>query len=219
MNNLITIQKATVEDIDIIIESIIESSRNNTDRISYCKIFNISLIELKNILRLILLEDIPGHEFCLSNFLVAKISGRNVGACCSWIEAIDDLPSSLIKFNLLYHHLKEENIEYSKTISPLIKGIQITRDKLCLQIESVFVSENFRGLGISTKLINEHFRLNKIIHPATNKSQLIVAKGNESALNVYKKLGFVNTREFNFDDSEALSILPANCFVLMEKVF
>jgi len=217
MDNLITIEKATEADIDFIIESIIEADRCNTDRISYCNIFNLSLSEFKDILKNILLEDIGGHEFCLSSFLIAKIDGRNAGACCSWIEALDGTPSFLIKYSLLSQYLDEAKIEYSKSISPLIKGFHIERERLALQIESVYVHPNFRGLGISNKIISEHFRQKRLLYPNLEKSQLIVTNDNVRALSVYEKLGFAVTRKFKVDNEMILSILPSDCLVLMEK--
>ena len=215
--NSVEIIKPTQVDIDFIIEAIIEADKSNTERISYCNIFNLSLTEFKDILRNILKEDIEGQEFCLSNFLIAKVNGKNAGACCSWIEAIDEIPSYLIKYSLLAQYLDEENIKHSKEIAPFIKGLHIDREKLTLQIESVYVNENFRSLGISSKIINEHFRQNKIKRPDLEKSQLIVAKENDSALNVYKKLGFTVAKELKVDNDKILSILPSNCLVLMEK--
>ena len=217
MNNLLTIEKATKDDIDFIIESIIEADRCNTDRISYCNIFNLTLSEFKDILRNILMEDIEGHEFCLSCFLVAKIDGKNAGACCSWIEAIDITPSYFIKYSLLSQYLNEVNIERSKIIAPLIKGLHISREKLALQIESVYVNQNFRGLGISSKIITEHFRQKMLQYPNLVKSQLIVTTENDSAIYVYNKLGFKVVEKFKVENDIVLTILPSNCLVLMEK--
>ncbi|MCK9210885.1 MAG: GNAT family N-acetyltransferase [Ignavibacteriaceae bacterium] len=217
MNNLITIEKATENDIDFVIEAIIEADRCNTEQISYCNIFNLSLGEFKDILRNILVEDIEGHEFCLSCFLVAKVNGINAGACCSWIEAIDNTPSYLIKYSLFSQYLTEEKIEYSKKIAPIIKGLHIDREKFVLQIESVYVNKNFRGLGISSKIINEHFRRKMLQHPNLERSQLIVTNDNDSAVNVYKKLGYKVLKKFKVDNDIVLTILPSNCLILMEK--
>ena len=213
----VLIRQAELNDIDFIIEAIIEADRSETDRISYCKIFNLSLEELKVILRNVLLEDIEGSEFCLSNFRVALVDGKTAGACSAWIEAFDNNPSYLIKFSLLSQYLNEENIEYSKKIAPLIKGLHIDREKSVLQIESVYVHPNFRGLGIGGKIINEHFKQNKLTHPELEKAQLIVTFDNRSALNAYNKIGFSVVNKFFADDDRILSILPSNCLVLMER--
>lgn len=217
MDNLITIEKATENDIDFIIEAIIEADRCNTEQISYCNIFNLSLAEFKDILKNILMEDIEGHEFCLSCFLVAKVNGINAGACCSWVEAIDNTPSYFIKYSLFSQYLTEEKIEYSKKIAPIIKGLHIDREKFVLQIESVYVNKNFRGLGISSKIINEHFKQKMLQHPDLERSQLIVTNDNDSAVNVYKKLGYKVVKKFKVDNDIVLTILPSNCLVLMEK--
>jgi len=217
MKDLLKIEQATIDDIDFIIEAIIEADRCNSDKISYCNIFNLSLVEFEDILRNILMEDITGFEFCLSIFLIAKVDGRNAGACSSWIEAIDNLPSYLMKYGVLAQYLKDVNIEHSKKIAPLIKGFHIEREKLALQIESVYVHQNFRGLGISSKIIQEHFKQKKIQYPNLEKSQLIVTSENDSAIYVYKKLGFTSIKKFKVENDKILSILPSNCLVLMEK--
>jgi len=211
------IRQAELTDIGFIIEAIIEADRSETDRISYCKIFNLSLEELKVILRNVLLEDIEGSEFCLSNFRVALVDGDIAGACCSWIESLNGHPSYLIKFSLLSQYLNEEHIEYSKKIAPIIKGLNIAREKSVLQIESVYVNPNFRGLGISAKIINEHFKQNKLIHPELERAQLIVTYDNKSALSAYYKIGFTIVKEFLVDNEKILSVLPSNCLVLMER--
>ena len=66
----IIIRQAEISDIDFIIEAILEADRSDTDRISYCTIFNLSRVEFRKILREILIEDIQGSELCLSDFLV-----------------------------------------------------------------------------------------------------------------------------------------------------
>lgn len=214
---MITIEKATEADIDFIIESIIEADRCNTDRISYCNIFNLSLSEFKDILRNILLENIEGHEFCLSAFLIAKVDGLTAGACCSWIEAIEGTPSFLIKYSLLSQFLEKKNMEHSKNIRNLLKGLHVDREKLALQIESVYVLPNFRGLGISSNIIREHFRQKMLQSPDLEKSQLIVTCDNQSALVVYQRLGYSVSKKIKVENDKILSILPSNCFILMEK--
>lgn len=173
----------------------------------------------KEILRNILTEDIDGHEFSLSSFLVAKVDGKNAGACAAWIEAIDDTPSYLLKYSLLAQYFTEDNINFSKNIAPLIKGLHIDREKLALQIESVYVNPNFRGLGISSLIINEHFRQKKLQYPDLTKSQLIVTDENFSAIHVYNKLGFNVVNKFKVDNDKVLSIIASSCLVLMEKTF
>lgn len=213
----VLIRQAELSDIDFIIEAIIEADRSETERISYCNIFNLSLSELKIILKNILLENIEGSEFCLSHFKVALVEGVLAGACSSWIEASDDMPSYLIKFSLLSQYLGEENIEFSKRIAPIIKGLHTDRENSTLQIESVYVHPIFRGMGIGVKIINEHFKHSKLVHPELEKAQLIVTYDNNSALSAYHKLGFSVVKKFFVDDEKILTILPSNCLVLMER--
>lgn len=213
----VLIRQAELNDIDFIIEAIIEADRSETERISYCNIFNLSTAELKVILKNVLLENIEGSEFCLSHFKVALVEGVHAGACCSWIEASDGNPSYLIKFSLLSQYLSEENIEHSKKIAPIIKGLHTDREIATLQIESVYVHPSFRGFGIGVKIINEHFNQSKLVHPELEKAQLIVTYDNNSALSAYKKLGFSVIKKFFVDDEKILTILPSNCLVLMER--
>ena len=213
----IIIRQAEISDIDFIIEAILEADRSDTDRISYCTIFNLSRVEFRKILREILIEDIQGSELCLSDFLVATVEGETAGACCSWIEAIDGNPSYLIKYSLLSQYLSEDNIEYSKGVGSFIKGLHIDREKQTLQIESVYVNPNFRGLGISGRIINEHFRQKKLQYPDLEKAQLIVTDENSSAISAYKKIGFNIIQKFKIDNEMVLKILPSNSLVLMEK--
>lgn len=213
----ILIRQAEISDIDFILEAILEADRSETDRISYCTIFNLSRADFSNILRDILIEDIQGSELCLTNFLVATIEGKTAGACCSWIEAVDGYPSYLIKYSLLSQYLSEANIEYSKRIGPFIKGLHIDREKQTLQIESVYVNPNYRGLGISGLIIDEHFKQKKLHYPDLEKAQLIVTDENSSAISAYKKIGFTITQKFKIENEMVLKFLPSNSLVLMEK--
>jgi len=215
----ILIRQAEISDLDFIIEAIIEADRSETDRISYCTIFNLSLVELQQILRNILTENVHGSEFCLSDFLVATVDDKIAGACCAWIESKDGNPSYLIKYSLLSQYLNEENITYSKKIAPYIQGLHIDRETLALQIESVYVNPIFRGLGLSSKIIQQQFKQHLSAYPDIKKSQLIVTKKNFSALHVYLKLGYSVVKEVEVDNNQVLSILPSNCLALMEKNF
>ncbi|MDD5571070.1 MAG: GNAT family N-acetyltransferase [Bacteroidales bacterium] len=216
MKEKITIRRAEEKDIDFLIKAIIEAEKSGTDKISYCNIFKVNETELKNILKEILLEDIEGQELCISGFLIAEVNEKYAGAICSWIECENEVQSKIIKANILFHYLGKERCDNAAATFGFLENIHIEREKSCLQIESVYVENEFRGMGICNKLIKEHVKKHSGKNSSFKKVQIILAKTNDNAYKAYKKIGFEIVKEKFSDNTEILSILPSNRMILME---
>lgn len=216
MNENFKIRTAVEKDIDFIIETIIEAEKSGTDKISYCNVFEISEIEFKMILRNILEEDIEGQELCLSGFLVADSNGNPAGAVCSWVEAKEGSSSAIIKASILHFFIKKENIEKASAKSELLEELTIERESGSIQIESVYVHNNFRGMGVSGMLILENIKKHLCEDDKIEKVQIQVAGNNEAALRSYRKLGFEIKKEKVCNNKKILDILPSDSKVMME---
>jgi ribosomal protein S18 acetylase RimI-like enzyme len=211
------IRDADLNDIDFVIKAIIEAEKSGTDKVSYSTIFSLNEIELKIILRKILEDNIPGHQLWLSGFMIAEIDGEKAGACCGWIECSGGLSSTIIKANLFLDVIGREKLIEAKPIFGLIQELNIERKCGTLQIDYVYVTEKFRGLGLSGFLINSQIKKYKLQDHHVRLAQLAVAESNQPAVKTYVKSGFTVNEKKHSDNKEILKYLPSDTIYLMSK--
>jgi ribosomal protein S18 acetylase RimI-like enzyme len=217
MNPQITIQQATATDKEFIIESILEAEKSGTSLLSYSAIFNLSEKEFIGTLNNILDEDITGQELCLSGFLIAKVEGKNASAICSWVEG-EVGQSNMLKANTLMYFIgKEKFIAASESIM-LLDEVSIPREEGAIQLECIYTKKEFRGLGLSKKLIAEHIAVHKKRRPDINKAQIILMANNDSAVSAYEKAGFHIAIKKKANNPNVSNLLPGNSKLLMEKI-
>jgi len=203
-------------DVDFLAETIINAEKSNTEKLSYSTIFEISEKKVKEILKTILLSDIPGQELCLSSFLVAEIDGEQAGACAAWIEGESGLSSSIIKSNVIYNFFPAENIKKAQEKSYLLKELSLKRKAGTLQLESAWVKEKYKGKGICNKIMLKHISNYSEKNPELKKAQIIMVKANDMALKAHKKLGFKLVSEIKSNDKRILDIFPSDTMILIE---
>jgi ribosomal protein S18 acetylase RimI-like enzyme len=207
-----TIREATLNDVDFIAKSIIEAEKSGSEKLSYSTIFNISEEEVLRILRLILLEEIDGCEFSLSNYLVAETKNEVVGAIGAWVERKETF-SSLIKSNLLGYFLPKSSIQYAineaKIASELV--IDIVEDALSLVV--VYISPEHRGKQLFALLTDGHIRRNESIQELA----IQVMANNIYAIKSYEKYGFKISLVKKHEDPRIMQFLPYNEKLLMKK--
>lgn len=104
--------------------------------------------------------------------------------------------------------------------NPFSKGVQFIEDNNILgelkysviyermEIDNIFVKEEYRGRGIGTKLMS--YLVSEAIHNKVINITLEVRVSNNIAINLYKKFGFreVAIRKYYYGDEDA---------ILMEK--
>ena len=214
-----TIRPATLDDQDSLIEAVIEAEKSGTEIISYCNIFGLSRNELEQLLRDILNEDFGGQELCIQGFLIAETDGRFAAAANAWIECEDETPSRIIKANLLHHFLGNDRLQEARKHFAILAGLNFEREPGAIQLESIYVRPEFRGLGLTQRLLNEHISILRRRQPLISKAQIILTADNRLALRAYQKLGFdiVDTRTVLA--TELGDLLPHNCKYLMAKQF
>jgi ribosomal protein S18 acetylase RimI-like enzyme len=213
----ISIRKASEDDKDFLITSIIEAEKSGSDMISYCTIFSISEKELRILLEQILDEEIEGQELCISNFLIAEVDGEKAAASSTWIEMESGMSSSMIKSNLFLFLAGMDVIRNAGPSLHLMSDINIARGENALQVECVFTAEKYRGLGLGKQLIDEHIRLKQQAEILFDKVQVILLGNNSSAQKAYEKAGFSVVQQKTCTDNAILNLLPCNTKILMEK--
>lgn len=212
------IKKATESDIPFLVETIIAAEKSGTSVFSYSTLFELEEIKVKEILTEILSEDIQGQELCVSDFLIAFVDGVPAGAICGWVEGREG-PSNILKSNVLMFGFGKEHFGKVLNKAHLMEPLTISREEGCLQLESIYVSEKFRGMGIVNALIDAHLLNSKQHNPAVSKAQIILAKDNDAALRAYEKAGFNMVLEKFQPNAEILKYLPTQHKILMEKQF
>ena len=213
---MIAFRTAIEADADFITEAITEAEKSGTEIFSYARIFDLSNEQATALIKSAVLENIPGQELCLSGFIIAEIDGEPAGAVCSWIEAEDDIPSSVLKANILYYFLGKKATIQADKISEIIDPLFIPRDPGTLQIESVYVRNKYRGMGVSMELILEHIKQNISNGKKFSKVQVQLAETNKAAKSAYQKLGFIEHTRKNSIAADVLKYLPSNTKIMME---
>lgn len=211
----ISLRKATIDDIEFIIETIIEAEKSNTSVISSCNIFSLTYDEYKEVLRNILTEDYKNYEYSISNFIIAEYGNEYVGALCSWIEGIDGTPSSVIKSSLLFDMVGREKIDQNQNKFKLVNQLTLERDKGTLQLEYGYVRKEYRRKGVFSTLIYNHILKNFNNNGESLKVQSILFRENLISFNALEKFGFVISKEKRSIDREIYEIFPYNIKVMM----
>lgn len=210
------IRPATVKDNPFLIETIIEAEKSGTDKIGLSNLFHLSEEKLRQCLIQMMEEEIDGCEFSISSFQIAEIEGISVAAIAGWIEGEneDNIPSGMLKSNLLGFVLPKESLEYVQKLSGLLGGIQIARETYTYQIEYVYVSPDYRGMGLISALLDAH---SKLAGGVVHKMQVQAFANNSAAIKAYEKYGFKVKREYEVCDEQILNYLPYNIKLLLEK--
>ncbi len=217
-NEAMEIKKATENDIPFLVETIVAAEKSGTSVFSYATLFEVNENKVKEVLTEILSEDIVGQELCVSDFLIAYVDGIPAGAVCGWIEGAEG-PSNILKSNVLMFGFGKEHFGKVLSKAHLMEPLTISREEGSLQLESIYVSEKFRGMGIVKALIDAHLASQKGKNPEVSKAQIILAKDNDSALRAYEKAGFNMVLEKFQPNAEILKYLPTQHKILMEKQF
>lgn len=213
----VTIRRATADDRNFIVEAIIAAEKSNSSVLSYAGIFDLTEAAVANLLIQALEEEVEGQEICTAHFLVAEINDKLAAACASWIEAKEGVSSGQIKANLLFHLLGKTVWGQSASRLKAIAETSLERTPGAVQLEAVYTRPEFRGKGLTPKLIFEHLRLHTAQSPAPTKAQVILLKANTIAASVYRKVGFEQIAEQAGTSVLLRDILPSPVKIMMQK--
>ena len=217
MNENVIIRRATMDDIDFLVDSIVAAEKSGTDNFGLAKLFEISENEMRYYIKAMLDEEIDGCEFSVSSFLVAEVQGKVVSAFAGWVEGQndDELPSSIIKSNLISYCLPIENIKCSKNKCDIVRPLQIERDKDAYQLEYSYTLREYRGKGVLGLIMCAHEQ--EAIVKGVKKMQVHVFDNNSSAIKSYEKNGFRVKSRFESDNDLTTSYFPSKIELLLEK--
>lgn len=218
MESNYTIRKATINDIEFLVDVIIGAEKSMTDNLGLVTFFEITEEQLKKFIISMLEEEIDGCEFSISSFFVACYGDKPVAALGGWLEGYyDNMPSALLKANLIGFTFPKENILKAQTKFEIIKDIQFEKEKGAYQLEYSFVNSEHRGKRLTQQLMKAHLDYAKELDPNVCKAQLQPFENNEIIIRVHEGSGYKIVKRFESKNKDILKYMPYNVKVLMEK--
>ncbi|MGA7836882.1 MAG: hypothetical protein WB996_02885 [Ignavibacteriaceae bacterium] len=207
---------ATPDDVDFVIDCIIEAEKSGTQTINTCRIFNLSEQEWRDILRKILLEDIPDYDFWLSNYLIAELDGRPVCAQGAWFEGKTGTASSVIKTSMMMEYIPKEKFALDLKTAKFVKALSIKRESGKVQMEHAYTVPELRRRGLHTQTVLEIMKRTFDRNPGATMIQAIFFKDNCNTYNECMKLGFKPVLEKGVEDPEILNIFAHKRRIMMD---
>lgn len=217
MNEVKIIRRATLDDIDFLVDTIVAAEKSGTDNFGLAKLFDIPEEEMRDYIKAMLEEEIDGCEFSVSSFIVAETNREVVAAFAGWIEGQneDELPSAILKSNLVGYCLPVENVKNSQSKSAIVRPLQIEREEGAYQLEYSYTLSAYRGRGILGKIIEAHEQ--EAISNGVHKIQVHVFDNNPSAIKSYEKKGFKVAKIYESSHPDTSLFFPSKIELLMEK--
>ena len=217
MKEEIIIRRATTDDIDFLVDTIVAAEKSGTDNFGLATLFEISEEEMREYIKAMLDEEIDGCEFSISSFIVAETNGTVVAAFAGWVEGQndDELPSAFLKSNLVGYCLPVEKVKNSQSKSEIVRPLQIEREVGTYQLEYSYTLPQYRGKGILGSIIDAHEQ--DAVSNGVQKIQVHVFDNNQSAIKSYEKKGFKVAKRFESAHPDTSVFFPSNIELLMEK--
>jgi ribosomal protein S18 acetylase RimI-like enzyme len=213
----LNIRKATTDDVPFLVDTIIEAEKSGTDVLTYNTIFGLSETESRKYISDMLMEEVNGCELSISSFLIAEKGGRYAAAVGAWIEGGEGIPSSVLKGNLLNYTLPKHCIEKAVSLNNLVKDLHIEYINNTIQIGLVYVSADFRGLGLANALIEEQIEQLLKVVPEISECYVQVFGNNLAAIKSYEKSKFIRQSEKHSDNSAIKNYFPSDSKLLMKR--
>lgn len=212
-----TFRKAVKEDIPFLVESIIEAEKSGTDYTVYEKLLNINKEKMKDFICFSLNSGIKGCELSIESHMVCEVEGRYAGSIAFWVEGLNELFSANIKANLIHFYFKKQLPDDLSKKFELLSEIEIKRTAENLQIESIYIRNEYRGNRLVADIIDYAVNEYKKKYRNLNKAQIISVIENESSKRSFLNAGFsvVLTKETN--SMEILNLFPGTGKILWEK--
>lgn len=221
MSGNFSYRPATPDDLDFCIDAVVQAEKSRSSLFPYSKIFNISEKEMRNIIRSILIEDIKGQELALSAFTIATQDDLPVGACASWVEQLDGMSSNTLKSDILSHFIPEQNFEQALPILKMLQPLNIEREPLSIQLESLYVKKEHRSMEAFLQLIDVAARVQFDQNPniVIQRSYGAFSGHNAFMARAVLRIGYVQKAIVTIENKEALNYIPSLSRIIMVKQY
>lgn len=210
-------RQATDQDVDFVATAIIEAEKSSTNNLGLANMYGLTEEELRHYLIQILEEDVEGCEFWLSGYIIAEYEGNPVATGCGWLEGCNEynLPSELLKANLISVYFPKEKILESIKKADIVRDIQLKREPGTYQWEFFYTIEEHRGRHLVPKIKEMFMQRGK--NAGAKKLQGHVFANNEKSLKTYERLGFHIAEKKTSKHPLTKDYFPCDTIILMEK--
>jgi ribosomal protein S18 acetylase RimI-like enzyme len=215
----ISIRQAGSDDKEFLAASIVEADRSGTDRSAYSALFRMIDADLKELFIRIFGFELVDCEYAVSSFCVAEAEGKPVAACAAWLEEEDSIPSWQYKFSALRSALEPAAFKHLLSLQGEVSGILPSRTAGCMQVESVFVLPEFRGLGLFQQMLLHQKNRFAERESTPGSIQIIAYDNNLAAIRTYEKAGFRIRENTKANSAFVHKNYPSDGMVLMEMKF
>lgn len=212
------IRPAVLGDIDFLVETVIQAEKSSSGMCGMANYFEITEDELRNYIKLAFEEEVDGCELSVSSFLVVEYEGKVVAAMGGWLEGDneDNMPSSLLKSNLLMYVIPRDKVLKSQKNALVIKDLNVEKEKGVYQLEYSYILPEHRGQFLLQDLTDAHLTRAKAL--SAQKIQGHAFEANKIILLINKSMGFKITKKYVSKHPMILKFYPYDTIVLMEKV-
>lgn len=210
---------ATIKDLDFLSNAIIEAKKGASDMVGMANLFELSEDEFKGYVAQMLEEEIDGCDFSISSFIIVEYEGKPVATFGGWIEGDneDEMPSALLKSNLIGYVIPIENVQKASEKSHLLENLQVEREEGTYQLEYGYTVPEHRGHHLIGKLIEKHLERAKASGKPVSKMQVLVYDNNTAAISAYIKAGFKVIQKLEAGNLDVLKYYPHDKELFLEK--
>jgi len=214
------IRKAKPSDIPFLADVVIASEKAMSDRLSFTTLFNKPEEEVKQLIIQMFEEEVDGCELSLSSFIVTEFEGQPISGSGAWIEGFNgNMPSGILKSNLISYTFGKESIEYLKTKSHIVKDVMVDREPMTLQLEYFHIKNEHLGKGLDDLLMKRIEEKALAEYPELKKVQCQIFKNSVFSIKILLRHGFRIVGSYKSDNDDIFDYLPFNVKLLMEKEF
>lgn len=210
---------ATLTDIDFLSTAIVEAKKGGSEMVGMANLFDLSEDTFRFYVKQMLEEEIDGCDFSISSFIIAEYEGKPVATFGGWVEGEneDEMPSSLLKSNLIGYVIPIENVQKAREKSHLLENLQVERLAGTYQLEYGYTVPEHRGRHLIGKLIEKHVERAKSSPKKVSKMQVLVYDNNAAAITAYIRAGFKVIQRLETNNGEVLRYYPHNKELFLEK--
>jgi len=211
------IRCARVDDVDFIVETIIEAQKGSSNKSLFSLVYDLTVKESFNYIKIMLLEDVIGCDFSLSSFLVLERNNKVVASVNGWVEGSQGISSSILKANLFNYILPKKHLKKEQSLNKLFRELQFEFLNDTIQIGYAYVEKNSRGNNFIGILLNERINSLKSKNQKTTEVYIRLHGNNIKGLIAYKKIKFEIDSIKESLNKEILNYLPSNKSIQMKK--
>lgn len=209
-----TVEGANYNHSDFIVDCIVESELSGTKILSYSRIFDISILDVRQLVKEIISNEISVQPWAYENFYI--LMANNVPLCglCAWREPAHGNSFDFVKSQVISYLIKEKWMKAEMNLK-IASEINITRYPDFLQLEHLYSLPIHRGKGYMSRLILEVEKRFK--NDNCSSSQILLMDNNRSAYKLYSRLGYIDDNVRCSTNNEILKLMPGNCRISLIK--